>query len=49
MGPFDSAPFNLHISPFLNREKVRLNTSKTIMDLSWPKKISVNNGVASNE
>ena len=49
MGPFNEPPFPLHISPFLTRDKPGSGTRRTIMDLSWPKKGSVNDGVSSNE
>ena len=49
MGPFDVPPFPLHISPFLTREKPGSDTRRTIMDLSWPKSHSVNDGVINNE
>ena len=49
MGPFNEPPFPLHISPFLTRDKPGSGTRRTIMDLSWPKKGSVNDGVASNK
>ena len=46
LGPFDSKPINLHISPLLVRDKQNSTSKRTIMDLSWPKGASVNNGVA---
>ena len=49
MGPFDVPPFSLHISPFLTREKPGSDTRRTIIDLSWPKLHSVNDGVLNNE
>ena len=49
MRPFDVPPFPLHISPFLTREKPGSDTRRTIMDLSWPKFHSVNDGVLNNE
>ena len=49
MGPFDAPPFPLHISPFLTREKPGSDTRRTIIDLSWPKLHSVNDGVLNNE
>ena len=48
LGPFDILPFNLHISPFMTREKAGSNTTRTIIDLSWPKGLSVNDGVSSS-
>ena len=47
LGPFDTPPFNLHISPFMTREKAGLDTRRTIIDLSCPKGLSVNDGVSS--
>ena len=49
MGPFHAPPFPLHISPFLTREKPGSDTRRTIIDLSWPKLHSVNDGVLNNE
>ena len=48
LGPFDTPHFNLHISPFMTREKAGSNTRRTIIDLSWPKGLSVNDGVSSS-
>ena len=48
LGPFGIPPFNLHISSFLTRENVGSNTRRTIIDLSWPKGVSVNDGVSSS-
>ena len=42
LGSFDVPPFKLHVSPFMTREKVGSNTRRTIIDLSWPKGLSVN-------
>ena len=36
----------MHISPLLVRDKQNSTARRTIMDLSWPKGASVNNGVA---
>ena len=36
----------MHISPLLVRDKQNSTSKRTIMDLSWPKGASVNNGVA---
>ena len=46
LGPFDDKPIDMHISPLLARDKQNSSTKRTIMDLSWPKGASVNNGVA---
>ena len=45
IGPFDQMPFKMHISPFMTRDKAGSNTMHAIMDLSWPKGASVNDGV----
>ena len=45
MGPFKTPPIPLHISPFMTRPKSDSNTRRTIIDLSWPKGHSVNDGV----
>ena len=41
LGPFDSPPFNLQISPFMTRVKAGSDNRRTIIDLSWPKGLSV--------
>ena len=48
LGPFDHKPIQLHLSPFMTREKADSTTRCTIVDLSWPKGYSVNNAVAKN-
>ena len=45
LGPLDSPPFPLHISPFMTRDKNGSDKRRTIIDLSWPKGSSVNDGV----
>ena len=45
LGPFDSKPIRMHVSPLLVRDKQNSNSKRTIMDLSWPKVASVNDGV----
>ena len=45
IGPFDDLPPSFHISPLMTRDKQDSNKKRTIMDLSWPKGASVNNGV----
>ena len=45
MGPLDSKPFDIHISPFMTRELSDSNFRRTIMDLSFPKGLSVNDRV----
>ena len=46
LGPFDKKPIDMHVSPLLVRNKQNSTSKRTIMDLSWPKGASVNNGVA---
>ena len=45
MGPFDSPPIPFYILPFMTRPKADLDVRRTIIDLSWPKGHSVNDGV----
>ena len=45
LGPFDSKPIRMHVSPLLVRDKQNCNSKRTIMDLSWPQGASVNDGV----
>ena len=45
MGPFVKLPFPIHISPLMTRDKQDSLQKRTIMDLSWPKDLSVNYGV----
>ena len=45
LGPFDSKPIHMHVSPLLVRDKQNSNSKRTIMDLSWPRGASVNDGV----
>ena len=45
MGPFNSPPIPLHVSPFMTRPKADSDVRRTIIDLSWPKGHSVNAGV----
>ena len=47
LGPLDHKPFDVHISPFMTREKSDSNF-RTFMDLSFPKGLSVNDGVFNN-
>ena len=44
-GPFKEPPIELHISPSMTRSKQNSNKRRTIMDPSWPKVFSVNDGV----
>ena len=48
LGPFDSKPIHMHVSPLLARDKQNSSSKRTIMDLSWPKGASVNDGVQKN-
>ena len=45
MGPFQEPPIPLHFSPFMTREESGSQLRRTIIDLSWPKGASVNDGV----
>ena len=45
LGPLDTKPFDIHISPFMTRAKSDSNSRRTIMDLSFPKGCSINDGV----
>ena len=50
LGPFKGPPINqLHMSPFMTREKSSSDKRRVIIDLSWPKGQSVNSGVASDQ
>ena len=46
LGPFDAPPIKMHISPFMTREKSGSDSCRAIIDLSFPKGLSVNDGVA---
>ena len=48
-GPFTEKPFPLHVSPLMVRDKQNSDKKHTIMDLSWPKGLSVNDGVAKHK
>ena len=48
LGPFDHPPIQMHISPFMTREKSGSDFRRAIIDLSFPKGSSVNDGVAKN-
>ena len=48
LGPFDSKPMHMHVSPLLVRDKHNSSSKRTIMDLSWPKGASVDDGVKKN-
>ena len=45
LGPFQSKPINLHVSPFMTRDKPDSKWRRAIVDLSWPVGASVNAGV----
>ena len=45
LGPFVQKPIPLHISPLMTREKPDSEVRHAIVDLSWPKNLSVNAGV----
>ena len=45
LGPFDNMPISLHTSLLMVRDKQDSDSKRTIMDLSWPKSNSVNDGV----
>ena len=49
LGPFASKPIQLHISPFMTRDKPESKVRRTIFDLSWPESYSVNDGVVRDE
>ena len=46
IGPFDDLPPLFHVSPLITRDKQDSHKKRTIMDLSWPKGNSVNDGVS---
>ena len=48
-GPFKTHPvINCHTSPFMTIPKANANNRRVMMDLSWPKGYSVNDGVDKN-
>ena len=47
-GPFKQIPFAAHMSPLMVRDKQNSDKKRTIIDLSWPKGFSINDGVARN-
>ena len=49
LGPFKSKLIDVHISPFMTREKPDSSVRRTIVDPSWPESHSVNAGVAKDE
>ena len=46
LGPFHQKPLQLHVFPFMTREKADSDLRRTIVDLSWPIGQSVNSGIA---
>ena len=47
LGPFKEPPLqNLHVSPFMTREKPNAPHCRVIIDLSFPKGLSVNAGIS---
>ena len=50
VGPFTDPPIkNLHVSPFMNRDKPSSEHRRVIIYLSWPLGQSVNSGVSSDK
>ena len=45
LGLLDMTSFDIHISPFMSRAKSDSDSRRTIMDLSFPKGLSINDGV----
>ena len=45
LGPFDSPPFDLYISPCMTRPKSGSEVRRTIVELRWPKGHLVNDGI----
>ena len=45
LGPLDFMPFDIHILPFMTRAKFDSQSRRNIMDLSFPKGLSINDGV----
>ena len=45
LGPFDNMPSSMQISPLMVRDKQDSDSKRTIMDLSWLRGNSVNDGV----
>ena len=48
INPIKAEPFKLHISPFMTRAKLDSDCRKTIMDLSYSKGLSVNDGLSND-
>ena len=46
LGPFGHPPFDLHMSSFMTRPKSGSEFRRTIVDLSWSKGYSVNDGIS---
>ena len=49
LGPFKNKPIDLHVSPFMTRDKPDSTVRRTIVDLSCPHAYSVNAGVSRDE
>ena len=49
LGPFKSKPIDLHVLPFMTREKPDFSVRHIIVNLSWPEFYSVNAGVVRDE
>ena len=46
LGPYDTNPIELaHYSPFMSRDKSGSHNRRVIIDLSWPKGSSINDGI----
>ena len=48
-GPVQEKTINMHISPMMTQEKQGSDNRRTIVDLSWPRGCSVNDGVYKNK
>ena len=48
LGPLDDPPFKIHMLPFMTWPTSGSKVRRTIVDLSWPKDHSVNDGVSKN-
>ena len=50
LGPFDKPPIiPMHISPIMTRPKKNSEKRRIVVDLSWPRSMSVNDGIPINE
>ena len=49
-GPLEESPFpSCHVSPFMSRPKPNSDSRRVIVDLSWPKGESANDGLTSTD